>query len=540
MDEKLLERYPLPVTLEGTEKILEQMKKGICKINNKNGKGTGFFCNITYENEIYPVMITANHVIDKDIIEKNDSIILILNNDDENGNKIIQIDSNRKIYTSEQYDTTIIEIKPNKDQINYFLDLDQNIFKSTNLYNESIYIPQYPKFGNEQKAAVSYGILRDIQKYEIFHFCSTDAGSSGSPILNISNNKIIGMHTASCKFNFNKGIILNNPINEFINTKLKSNSEIKEKEPFSCIPSLENQKDISYNFFKKEIFKTMRTIEKKSGNKNFIYNTAESEFKQLSQYIDQDKEHRNSLIDEYDEKNRYSSIKPYKHNCIEINSKEKYINASPVNFYYDKYMILTQGPKSNTTEDFWTMIYQYDCNIIIMLTRLMEESLEKCFYYWDPNYKMEKYKIILLSEQYKKYKLIVTRKIKLINISSNEERIITQLHFLAWPDLGIPFNTQTFEVFQYMIEETEKMKNNKPFVVHCGGGVGRTGTFTSIYFLYKEIMEQINNKNLKNIRFSVFNIVRKIKETRLYSVETPKQYQFIHEFVNWLLIKYNI
>ena len=50
MEEKLLENFPLPVTIEGTEIILAQMKKGICKIKNKNGKGTGFFCDIAREN----------------------------------------------------------------------------------------------------------------------------------------------------------------------------------------------------------------------------------------------------------------------------------------------------------------------------------------------------------------------------------------------------------------------------------------------------------------------------------------------------------
>ena len=74
-----------------------------------------------------------------------------------------------------------------------------------------------------------------------------------------------------------------------------------------------------------------------------------------------------------------------------------YINASPVNFYYDKYMILTQGPKLNTIEDFWTMVDQYKCSIIIMLTKLMENSLEKCAYYWDSNFKMNKYTLSLIS-----------------------------------------------------------------------------------------------------------------------------------------------
>ena len=128
MEEKIIENYPLPITIEGTEKILEQMKKGICKIKNKNGKGTGFFCKITYENEIIPVMITANHIINQEIIDKEKKINVTLNDDDENQNKYIQIDSNKKIYTNEKYDITIIEIKPDEDEVHYFLEIDKNKF----------------------------------------------------------------------------------------------------------------------------------------------------------------------------------------------------------------------------------------------------------------------------------------------------------------------------------------------------------------------------------------------------------------------------
>ena len=34
------------VSIEGTKKILEQMKFSVCKILNVEKKGTGFFCNI--------------------------------------------------------------------------------------------------------------------------------------------------------------------------------------------------------------------------------------------------------------------------------------------------------------------------------------------------------------------------------------------------------------------------------------------------------------------------------------------------------------
>ena len=35
--------YIKPVTYEGTQIIMEQMKKGICKIKNEQNIGTGFF-----------------------------------------------------------------------------------------------------------------------------------------------------------------------------------------------------------------------------------------------------------------------------------------------------------------------------------------------------------------------------------------------------------------------------------------------------------------------------------------------------------------
>ena len=45
--EMLLEKYPKPISIERTKKILDQMENNICKVyKNNGGKGTGFFCNI--------------------------------------------------------------------------------------------------------------------------------------------------------------------------------------------------------------------------------------------------------------------------------------------------------------------------------------------------------------------------------------------------------------------------------------------------------------------------------------------------------------
>ena len=70
-NEKNLSEYPKPVSIEGTEIILNQLKKTICKISTENGsKGTGFFCKIPYPNKELKVFITNNHLIDQNYINK--------------------------------------------------------------------------------------------------------------------------------------------------------------------------------------------------------------------------------------------------------------------------------------------------------------------------------------------------------------------------------------------------------------------------------------------------------------------------------------
>jgi len=222
--EKLINKYPLPVTIDETELILKQMKNSICQIKNRNGNGTGFFCKISNKK----LLITNEHVINEEIIKFNNIINVKLN--DNRIRKDIKIVD---YYISKEYDTTIIEIKGNDENINY-LELDTEIFdENVNIYNESIYIIQYPRYGNDQKGAVSYGILSEIQNnYNIIHYCSTDHGSSGSPILKLSNKKVIGIHKeGSFKYNFNRGTFLKYPIYEYLKRKNEVKLKVKiEKE----------------------------------------------------------------------------------------------------------------------------------------------------------------------------------------------------------------------------------------------------------------------------------------------------------------------
>ena len=197
--ESKLNDYPNIISYECMKKIMEQMERNICKINIGKNQGTGFFCKIPFpnQNKLLPVFITNNHIINNDILNKENMKIELDIKGEDNIKEIIL--NNRMKYTNKEYDITIIEIKE-EDNIKNYLELDDIIIndiinnknKNKGYINETIYIIQYP----ENKLSVSYGILDKIYEDKIYNFnhkCSTKGGSSGSPILNI-NNKIIGIH----------------------------------------------------------------------------------------------------------------------------------------------------------------------------------------------------------------------------------------------------------------------------------------------------------------------------------------------------------
>lgn len=264
----------------------------------------------------------------------------------------------------------------------------------------------------------------------------------------------------------------------------------------------------------------------------------QDEFNIILYLTDNDNEHAEKLEKGNPKLDRYSDIKSYRHNTITIDTKSKYINASPINFIKDKYFISTQGPTNETIEDFWTMIEQYNCNVIVMLCKTIELGKEKCATYWEPK-KDIKYTIKTLNEE-KKEEFII-RKIQIINNITKKNKEVTQIHFTGWPDHGVPdtSNGKIFDAFHTMIELVDNLKGDGPAVVHCSAGVGRTGTFLSMYFLEKEIRTQIEKK-VNEIQFNIFNLVRKLKEMRLYLVQNFSQYNFIYQYVEYLLNKFNI
>ena len=213
-EEKYINNSLIPVSITGIEEILGQMKKCVCKIKIGNKCGTGFFAKIPDQIKYKNVLITNNHILKKHDLKIGNIIKISINNEKEY--KKINIDDKRLILTDEKKDLTIIEIKE-KDNINKFIEIDER-YNQENIddryRNEALYILNYPKGEN---ILVSFGSLEDIENYNINHLCSTEPGSSGSPILSLKSFKLIGVHIGGHKkYNYNKGLFIKYAIDEFI------------------------------------------------------------------------------------------------------------------------------------------------------------------------------------------------------------------------------------------------------------------------------------------------------------------------------------
>ena len=258
----------------------------------------------------------------------------------------------------------------------------------------------------------------------------------------------------------------------------------------------------------------------------------------MNDLIELDENH-NKFLDKPNTLCRYEDIRTYQYNKVQINSANKYINASWIHIPYPNFFIATQGPLSHTTEDFWTMCDEYNVNIIVMLCKLKEQNFEKCHNYWNDKY-MKNYQINIIEEGYfNKDKDIIIRRFQLINkIKKKISQYVTQIHLTSWED-HTALSVNYFDKIIKIIDLLKDNKNNAPIVVHCSAGVGRTGTFISLYNLYHEIMQQIFVTKNEVIAFSIFNLVRKMKEMRIFSIENENQFLLIYDFANYILCDYN-
>ena len=206
-----------PITYESAKKILEEMEKFVCRIFYKNKNiGTGFFCKLPTPgpNSFLSVLITNNHIINDDFLNQGNKQITIETLDEQK--TIILNKQDRKFFYFPEYGITIIELKEN-DKIQYLFEIDENTpndNQNIHYINTQVYMIQNKndeKSRNKNDIYVSYGTLKNIdEKPNHFnHTFQTFSGSSGSPIINLSNHKLIGIQADNVSGYFIKAFNIN-------------------------------------------------------------------------------------------------------------------------------------------------------------------------------------------------------------------------------------------------------------------------------------------------------------------------------------------
>ncbi|XP_048248466.1 cell death abnormality protein 1-like isoform X2 [Haliotis rufescens] len=226
-------------------------------------------------------------------------------------------------------------------------------------------------------------------------------------------------------------------------------------------------------------------------------------------------------------KNRYRNILPYDHSRVKLSHVPSipgsdFINANWINGYGEpRAFVATQGPYAAVMWDFWRMIWETDASKVIMLTNFVENRKAKCEKYWpDFGYQGSNYDDVhvqcLAEEEMTDY----TVRTFSIHMEGQSARTLTQFHFTAWPDKGVPRGVGSLVEF-YRLVRNSPSTSHGPMVVHCSAGVGRTGTFIALDYLIAQAKAEG--------AVDVCECIVKLRHQRMDLIQTEAQYTYLHD-----------
>ncbi|XP_017853127.1 tyrosine-protein phosphatase non-receptor type 9 isoform X4 [Drosophila busckii] len=240
-------------------------------------------------------------------------------------------------------------------------------------------------------------------------------------------------------------------------------------------------------------------------------------------------------------KNRYTDVLCYDHSRVVLARDEDedelsdYINANFVDGYKQKNAyISTQGPLPKTSQDFWRMIWEQHCLVIVMTTRVMERGRVKCGQYWETTeettLEFGNYQVRTISVECNEDYTVASLELK--NLKTDEIRNVSHWQFTSWPDYGVPSTAMAMLNFLQKVRDKQAQlvralgdtwaghPRGPPIVVHCSAGIGRTGTFITLDICISRL-EDVGTADIRGT-------VEKIRSQRAYSIQMPDQYVFCH------------
>ncbi|XP_048040763.1 receptor-type tyrosine-protein phosphatase N2 isoform X3 [Megalobrama amblycephala] len=239
------------------------------------------------------------------------------------------------------------------------------------------------------------------------------------------------------------------------------------------------------------------------------------------------------------QRNRPHGVLVYDHSRVILKpennqSRSDYINASPIMDHDPRNpaYISSQGPLPSTVADFWQMVWESGCVVIVMLTPLAENGIKQCHQYWpdEGSDLYHIYEVNLVSEHIWCDDFLV-RSFYLKNVQTNESRTVTQFHFLSWMDQNVPESARTLLDFRRKVNKCYRGRSC-PIIVHCSDGGGRSGTYI--------LIDMVLNKMAKGAKeIDIAATLEHLRDQRSGMVQTKEQFEFaltaVAEEVNAIL-----
>ncbi|KAJ5222568.1 uncharacterized protein N7469_008808 [Penicillium citrinum] len=282
-------------------------------------------------------------------------------------------------------------------------------------------------------------------------------------------------------------------------------------------------------------------------------------------------------------KNRYNDIYPFDHSRVRLEGVSlgdcDYVNANHIKAELsNRRYIATQAPVPDTFNDFWRVVWEQDVRLLVSLTAEFERGQVKSHPYWKTG-DYGPFTVRAYSEKHinvessgtstdmssksandtnqqskspggsNENPIIIVRHFSLhhTNYPFQPMRDITQIQYPYWPDFGTisqPTHLLTLieqcnkvarstSISPFGSQEAEP-SGQRPILVHCSAGCGRTGTFCTVDSVIDILKRQRSSnsnpdKDPLRVRDSNMDLISKTVED--FRTQRPSMVQNLSQFV---------
>uniref|UniRef100_A0A4W5P2G9 protein-tyrosine-phosphatase n=1 Tax=Hucho hucho TaxID=62062 RepID=A0A4W5P2G9_9TELE len=225
-------------------------------------------------------------------------------------------------------------------------------------------------------------------------------------------------------------------------------------------------------------------------------------------------------------KNRYKDIVPFDHSRVKLSlttskNDNDYINASFIKGVSGaRAYIATQGPLPHTVLDFWRMLWEYNTEVIVMVCREFEMGRKKCERYWpkkqEEPFVCDPFTIYCDSEESKGDYVSRNLRVTYRNLS----RTLRQLHYINWPDHGVP---DTIPPILELLQEMRAYQAHEDIPI----------SLCAIDYTWNLVKTQLLTED-----FNIYDLVKNMRTQRPSVVQTKEQYELLYRTIKFLFEKY--